>query len=870
MKKWMLFVAACVAAVAVHARWVPAEWPVLKTYDKDHLYNISMPVGGIGTGTVGLGGRGELRDWQIMNKPAIGYSTVTEGNDAPFFAIWVKPQEGDAKTRALIGPLDAKEYQHYEGRPVNHHGLPRFAGASFGAAYPFGQVTLTDSEMPVKVRIKAFNPLVPGDADASGIPIAVLTYEVENTSGEAVDVSVCGNMRNFVGRDGSRFATSWKGDYIPQGAKGNVNEYRPGDGFSGIYMYSAEVDSTDAAWGTIALTTNASQGISYRRSSTPNSWSNAMLDFWDDFSADGVLTDKEKLYEDDPMASLAVKQSIAPGEKKCFTFFITWNFPNRLGWVSWENPNHNKTVFGNYYSTKYADAWDVAEKTLPELPRLERQTLDFVNAVVDSDLPPEVRQAALFNLAVLHSQTVFRLPSGHMMGWEGIMDFTGSCFGSCTHVWNYEQATAFLFGELARSMRDVEFNYALNDKGAMAFRAKLPLSSAAPGDKFSEWDVAADGQMGAIMKFYRDWQLSGDNDFLCRNWPQVRSALAFAWTGGLWDIDKDGVMEGVQHNTMDVCYYGPNPQMGVWYLGALKAGSEMAAAMKDREFKKTCDELFAKGSRWIDANLFNGEYYEHKITDPDTYEFLTDDYASDGMPPYQLGRGCLVDQLVGQYMAHICGLGYLVDKNHVATTLQSIMRYNYRPDFSDHFNNMRSYALGNEAGLLMASWPNGRMKVPFPYFPEVMTGFEYSAAVGMLYEGLEEDGLTCIRAIRDRFDGDKRNPFSEAECGHFYARSMASWASLVAMTGFNYSGVDKSMAFTSRPGKYFWSNGSSWGVCEVTGSQVYLTVLHGSLALDSFTVQGSKPARLKNFTVREGETRFVQSYTDPQLANLAK
>jgi uncharacterized protein (DUF608 family) len=266
--------------------------------------------------------------------------------------------------------------------------------------------------------------------------------------------------------------------------------------------------------------------------------------------------------------------------------------------------------------------------------------------------------------------------------------------------------------------------------------------------------------------------------------------------------------------------------------------------------------LFTRGSKWIDENLFNGEYYEHRITDPHTFEFI--DMENDAIiPPYQLGKGCLVDQLVGQYMAHICGLGYLVKPENVRTTLASIMKYNFLSDFSLHFNNMRSYVLGDESGLLMAGWPKGRLKVPFPYFPEVMTGFEYTAAVGMLYEGMNDDGLKCIRAIRNRFDGYKRNPFSEPECGHHYARSMASWAAIPAMTGFQYSGVDKSMTITSRPGTYFWSNGYAWGTCKVEDKQAVIEVLHGSLTLNSFELKGKGAKKLKNFIVKEGERQVV-------------
>lgn len=435
-----------------------------------------------------------------------------------------------------------------------------------------------------------------------------------------------------------------------------------------------------------------------------------------------------------------------------------------------------------------------------------------------------------------------------MMGWEGVMDEFGSCMGSCTHVWNYEVATPFLFGELARTMRDVEFNYASDFTGFMSFRAALPLSNACSYNR-----IAADGQMGTIIKFYREWQLSGDNDFLKKNWPRVKNALTFAWIQGGWDGNQDGVMEGSQHNTMDVNYFGPNPQMQFWYLGALKSAAEMAKALGDKEFVAKCDKIFRRGSIWTDKNLFNGEYYEQKITDPETFEFLNITDPAVKIPDYQLGKGCLVDQLVGQYMAHICGLGYLGDEQHIKTTLSSIMKYNYIEDFSPLFNNMRSYVMAKESGLIMASWPKGRLKIPFPYFAESMTGFEYTAATGMIYEGQTSSGLKCIRSIRERFDGYKRNPYDEPECGHHYARAMASWAPVIALSDFHYSGVDKSMSFTSRPGTYFWSNGYAWGTVTIRNDGVetkaHLQVKYGTIRLLSFGLNGYKIFKIKKEVV---------------------
>ena len=809
---------------------------ILKSYDQDHLSRIAMPIGGIGTGTVSLGGSGELKDWEIMNVPAKGYSTVTTGNDAPFFAIFTKKNNEGAKTKALLGPIDYSDYQHYEGRSVNHHGLPRFRNASFESTYPFGIVNLSDKTMPVNVKIIGYNPLVPGDAAASGIPIAILKYEVKNNSNEDLEVAVAGSLRNFIGKDGSQYTSNWKGDFIPIGAKGNKNKYKSSNKVAGIYMYSEHIEKDDSAWGTMALSTPVDENkkITYRTSSAQNSWGNAILDFWDDFSEDGLLTEKEQQIDQDPMASLAIFKILKPGEKETFTFYLTWHFPNRFAW--------SETNVGNYYTTQYDDAWDVIEKEINHLPELTENTLKFVNAFVGSSYPEVIKEAALFNLSTLRSQTVFRIKDGKMFGWEGVMDRFGSCFGSCTHVWNYEQATAFLFNDLARTMREVEFGYSTKDNGHMGFRTNLPLT---PESGIAV--AAADGQMGTIMKFYREWQLSGDSDFLREHWPRVKAALAFAWIENGWDANEDGVMEGVQHNTMDVEYFGPNPQMQIWYLGALKAGEKMALFMNDKEFAEKCDKLFKNGSIWTDANLFNGEYYIQKIVTPDSAEKIAEGLVA-GMgsknlksPDYQLSTGCLVDQLVGQYMAHVLGLGYLIKEENVKTTLQSIVKYNKRESMFEHFNNMRSYAMGDEKALLMASWPKGdRPKIPFPYWSEVMTGFEYIAAIGMLYEGMEQEGLETIKNIRDRYDGKKRSPFDEAECGHHYARAMASWAGIIAESGFLYSGVDKTIKFTDKPGKYFWSNGQAWGICAIKkeGDRYYINfnTLHGSVELNKFQI----------------------------------
>ncbi len=835
--------------------WNP-NWPVLKSYDIEHLARIALPVGGLGTGTLSLGGRGDLRDWEIVNRPAKGFvprdAHGTRAN-TPSFVLRTHGAGGSTACRLLEGPLDSHDYEGAIGSPVPTAGLPRFRRCEFAAAYPFGQVHLSDPDLPCDARIESFNPLIPGDADRSGLPVAILRFVITNTSDSKLTVSVCGSLPNFIGTDGSIRTPCWDGTPLATGACKNRNQWRIGRKVRGISMHSEGVAPEAEAWGTLALTTTAKRGISWRTAWADRSWGDALLDFWDDFSEDGKVDERKHSRSDSPMASLAVRFSIPPRQSRAVTFLVTWHFPNRMTWTPAPaegcgcqdgacEPADNR--IGNYYTDRFADAWEVAEKVAEELPSLEESTRRFVSAFIESDLPKELREAALFNLSTLRSQSCFRTPDGYFYGWEGCHDSAGCCPGSCTHVWNYEQATPFLFGELARSMREVEFAHATDEQGMISFRVNLPLSRAREMGK-----AAADGQLGCIMKLYREWQLSGDEAMLSRLWSAARRALEFCWIEGGWDGDEDGVMEGCQHNTMDVEYYGPNPQMQGWYLGALRAGAAMAEYLGESDFAEHCRSLAAAGSAWMDAHLFNGEYYEQEIRPPADPGSIPAALAHSmgardpAHPELQLGAGCLIDQLVGQYMAHICDLGYLHDPHMVRRTLRSIVQYNRRAEFHSHFNHLRSFVLGDESGILMASYPKGnRPERPFPYYNEVMTGFEYTLAAHLIYEGKLKKGLKVIAAVRQRYDGRKRNPFNEAECGHHYARAMASWAGVLAFTGFHYSAVTQTMSFADREGNWFWSNGDAWGMCHIKNSRnswkVRLSVYHGELTLNAFGIHG--------------------------------
>ena len=716
-----------------------AEWPVLRTYEGGFLRRVKMPMGGIGTGTISLAGNGALVDWELGGHPDKGY-IPTWNSWAPSFTVRCETADGEKRARLLEGPIPPEDFEGAFGCPVPNHGVPRFTKAVFKAAYPLAQVELEDPQMPLTVRLEAMNPLVKGDAGASGIPGVLFRWNLTNRTAKPLKVSVCGTLVKIGGVE-------------------------------------------------LALVP-AAEGVTVTRASdirTPG-WNVSFDRFWRTFLNEGVVADTPK---DDSTATRRVDVEqvcaaleLGANESRPVTFALAWRNPRRMQWRRFDNNTPSVDV-GNWYATRYPTAQAAAEHLLADRAALEEKTVAFVREVMSARAPDVVKEAALFNLSTLRSETCFRTADGHFFGWEGCGDREGSCWGSCTHVWGYEHALVDIWPDLAKDMCELQFGPALGENGHMVFRIDLPLANARKG-----WSVAAaDGQMQCIVKAYECWKRTGDDAWIRKLWPDVRKALAFSWIEGGWDADVDGVMEGCQHNTMDVEYYGPNPQMEFLYLAALKAAAEMAAFCGEAEFAAKCRGLAERGSAWTEKNLFNGAYYEHlirppkgKVADGVRHPDMGARDLSD--PDFQLGSGCLIDQLLGDYSARSAGLGFVADRAHARTTLATILKRNCHSPTDDGFNPMRDFVLQGESSLRMGWYDESRLpRSPFPYYRETMTGFEYVVAALLAWDGQAAAAEKVVRDIRDRYDGRKRNPFDEAECGHHYARALAAWTVLKAFSG---------------------------------------------------------------------------------------
>lgn len=493
------------------------------------------------------------------------------------------------------------------------------------------------------------------------------------------------------------------------------------------------------------------------------------------------------------------------------------------------------TTYVPWYARQFASIEEIAAAFTNRYDELVKRSQKFSDCMYNSTLPPEVIEAICANLSILKSPTVLRQHDGRIWGWEGNGDHGGCCAGTCTHVWNYAQAIPHLFPVLERSIRWTEFHESQTADGKQAFRANLPISPGGVG-----WE-ASDGQLGGIMKIHREWRISGDDEWLKLMWPAVRQSLEYCIR--TWDPRETGLLEESHHNTYDINYLGPEGHCGSFYLGALAAAARMSEAVGDGDSAERYRALLAKGRVRMETELFNGEYFVQLVPKPgkegnpnsqsEYYRAVAEQVDAEG-PKYQYGEGCLSDGVLGLWMAKVCGIDEdLVDPKMVLSHLESVYRYNLKRDLSAHANPQRpSYAMGHEGGLLLCSWPHGgKPLLPFVYSDEVWTGIEYQVASHLIFFGKVREGLEIVRECRERYDGVRRNPLNEYECGHWYARAMASFALLQSLHGVRYDAVGQTLEVPEGGGQDFripLFTATGFGMVERTNGKVTYQCMDGT------------------------------------------
>ena len=845
-------------------------WDDLATIDPQFAYtggrtrHIAFPLGGIGAGGLSMSGSGRLVDWSIRNRPALqsfnGYS---------HFAIKAERDGELVDARVLNGPYDLDPSGSPSVRPMfdgfghgaNREtlvGVPHFRDVAFYGRFPTADLVFRDERFPGAVRLTAWSPFIPHEDRDSSMPVALFEWEIANTTDHDLSYTLAGTLGNY-------------------GANSGDHRFSKQDGIASLHLAASDNAALpEPQRGNVTIATDA-KDVDHTDHHFRGQWFDDLAVFWKEFARPGRLPER---HYDEPRRSrhmrlmpehgtLAARVTVPAGERRRVRFAIAWSFP--VGDIYWAYrtkpdgvvPDRPTPHWRNYYATQWADSTACATDALKRWDALQAATLAFRDGLFGSSLPPAVVDAASATLALLRTATCIRLEGGELWAWEGQHTRDGSCEGSCTHVWNYQQALPHLFPAIERTLRETEFAYNQLPSGGLTFRQKLPL-----GSGFDAIGPCADGHFGAIIKTYRDWKLGGGTAWLRGLWPALVRAMTYAWSfdnPDRWDPEGTGLLSGRQHQTLDMELFGPNAWLGTMYVAALLATAEMAEALGDEALAKRCGELGRAGAAAIDSELFNGHWFVQRVdlsdrgvlTPFDTgraagvlADGMMETYWSDEFHElkYQMGEGCVSDQILGQWHAEVAGIGRFLDDGKVDAALRAVYRNNFRTSLADHFNPCRTYGYEDEGGLLIATYPDGirQPMVAAPYAEEVWTGIEYASASHMIMRGLVDEGLEIVQAVRRRYDGSRRNPWNEIECGSYYARSMSAWQLVNAFSGLQADTIAGRLCFAPRlegDGSLFWSAGTAFGTLKRSGQAHIITVLGGVLDVAEITV-GDRVHRL--------------------------
>ena len=838
-----------------------------RSFSGDRATQVAMPIGGIGAGCVCMNGYGGLQDFSIGNRPET--TALPEGfapSRAAFAILHIKG--ATPVTKLVEGPFPVlKIYdQGLQGegyRRGGFEGFPRFGKCTFQGEYPFGEAKISDPAVPLQVTVSGWNPFIPLDDKNSSIPCAILEYTLLNASAQTVEYEFSYHLSHLAPGCGS------------DGSHGG-NTVIPG---RGVFLHNSEPPNGEG-YGSACLTVVGHEprikGMWLR---SPGWEFDSLSALWREVST-GTFSTNAGSNDIDTGGrnggSILLAGALAPGASKTYPIVLTWHFPNgylRVGGESAGTPDEKGASgcrsagdgtpppWRPYYASIWSDAREVAAYVSENYSSLRSRTKAFKEALFASTLPPYVLDAVSANLAILKSPTVLRLENGDIWGWEGCFPDDGCCHGSCTHVWNYAQAFPHLYPKLERTLRELELVHSMDENGHVTFRSAIP-----EGPVKHDFHAASDGQLGGIMKVFRDWQISGDSDWLKKMYPLAKRSLDYGIR--TWDPDRKGALFEPHHNTYDIEFWGPDGMCTSIYLGALSALSKMARAVGEAADATAYEELALRCARFMDEQLFNGEYYQQKVQymglRSDSFARAmsqVDEHSSEMQrllkkegPKYQYGNGCISDGVIGAWMARTYGIETPLARENVRSTLQAIFKHNFKTDLAQHANAQRSgYAMGHEPGLLLCSWPKGgKPTLPFVYSDEVWTGIEYQVASHLIAEGFVREGLTIVKALRSRYDGRVRNPWNEYECGNYYARAMSSYSLLGALAGFRYSAVQRTLWFgpavAARPFRTFFSTASGFGTIGLDHQSIHIKVVEGELTLEKLVLAEGGQARTIDWT----------------------
>ncbi|MDO6719788.1 GH116 family glycosyl-hydrolase [Psychrosphaera sp. 1_MG-2023] len=718
----------------------------------------------------------------------------------------------------------------------------------FEGEYPFAKYNFEDKELPVDVSLNVFNPFTPMDLKNSSIPCAIYQVTVTNNNAHSVTVDILSSQKNALG-----YANDKNGKYGT-----NQNKLVTKNGATMLHMTRANNNKADMVLMTLS---DGATGTAQWKSNEA-----LKREFTEKGAITGPITSGPSSEGKSVNGALIAPLKLAPGETQTVSFVLTWSFSETLHGTIFTAPKGKPwSRTGQMYNNWWSDALDVAAYVQTNFADLTRRTRQFHDSLYASTLPVWLIDRCSSQLAVLRSQTCWWSKDGYFGAWEGCNPNSGCCQANCTHVWHYAQSHARLLPELGRIMREQDYDMQFED-GLLPYR-------------HNNTKPAADGHFGTILNTYREHLCSKDNKWLKEQWPRVKKAIE--WGIKEWDPERIGYTKNEQHNTLDGQLDGCSSWIGSLYLTSLEASARMAEIVGETALAVEYRRIRTMGKQLQNDRLWNGEYYIQE---------------SENKPIQNYLDGCHIDQILGEWWADQINIDRNYPKSRSKKAMQSLLKYNFRADFYGQSLKPRQYCEIDDGGMKMITWPNGPQPIPgMKYGDEVMTGFEYGAAVSMIQNDMLIDGLMLLKVVADRYDGRLRtegvsdvkngpwgysgNPYGDDECGKYYGRSLSVWSALTALQGFKYDGpaavIGFNPVFTPEAHVSFFTAALGYGLFKQTISSntinCAMSLQEGEMNVKEINL-GSKNA-IKRVEVQLNSKQIAASYVyknDELIINLAK
>jgi len=473
-----------------------------EVFSGEELRYIGMPIGGLTTGQVYLGGDGKLWYWDIFNINRI------------------KPTRPGAGDKFYLNPM-IQDHRFEQGFSVRvNKGITSFSkklstggfsDISFRGEYPIGKVEYKDHDIPVSVRLEAFSPFIPTNFEKSDFPAVVMQYKIKNESNSPLAIEIFGWLQNTANL------------FTSKNTKGNhINTIVNSGGMLQLVNNSEVNAEAQGApdYGNMSLSlVNADK----------DSWASPKVIPDVAFNSSGIKPSKATKSSADlgDVLTGAVGQNLylEANEEKTVTFIVSWYYPNVHKVRIPKLKNHDNLRY--YYSTKFTSSADVAEKINQQKEFLFRTTKNWNKVWYDSSLPYWFLDRTFINASTLATASCYRFDDltddpdneGRFYAMEGV--YLGE--GTCTHVFHYEQAMGRLFPNMARQLRDqIDFGLSWDERGFVRYRAEHSHIGKHDGRGF-----AIDGHAGTLLRAYREHTMSKDNEFLEKNWQKIKAGIEY-------------------------------------------------------------------------------------------------------------------------------------------------------------------------------------------------------------------------------------------------------------------------------------------------------------------------------------------------------